>query len=1578
MIENNLFDRVNDFTAVEISLASPDMIRTWSYGEVKKPETINYRTFRSEKDGLFCEKIFGPERDWECNCGKYKGIKHKGTVCDRCGVKVTTSRVRRKRMGRIELAAPIVHIWFFKAMPSRLGTLLGMKTSTLERIIYYQDYVVTDPGDTPLKLYQMLEAAPPKGAPSGTKSQYQEARDLYGAGFKADMGAEAIRTLLTQIDLAKLAKDLAEEFHSTRSKQKQKEALKRLRMVTWLRDSKNRPEWMVMDVVPVTPPDLRPLVPLDSGNFATSDLNDLYRRLISRNIRLRKLLDQNAPEVIVRNEKRMLQESVDVLFDNARCRKSVTGTGQRPLKSLTDMIKGKQGRFRENLLGKRVDYSARSVIVVGPDLKLHQCGLPKKIALELYQPFIIRRLKERGLADTIKSAKKMLERRDEEIYDILEEVTRQHPVLLNRAPTLHRMGIQAFEPQLIEGHAIRLHPLVCTGFNADFDGDQMAVHLPLSYEAQVEATTLMLSTNNVFSPAHGNPVLSPSQDIVLGVYYLTVEPVPRRYVVTDGGSTGLKPGQVLSAAEHEAALAKHGQKFTSKEKVRCHADRAEVFLAYGEGKLGIHDRIELRLPAGTIVAHGPGTWEPAARIITTVGRVLFNDILPMGMPFYNYDLNKKNLNGLISDCHRLLGRGPTLRLLDEVKDTGFKAAMRAGMSFGMDDMRTGQRREELIVSADRDVQGYQDQLRSGVLTRAECASKTVDRWTLAREQVGADLMKTLKEDTREGQPYLNPIYAMAQSGARGSVEQIRQLAGMRGLMAKPNREIIQRPIKSNFRDGLQVLEYFSSTHGARKGLADTALKTADAGYLTRKLCDVAQNVVISQHDCGTINGIVKGEVYSGDRLDVSLVQAIRGRVARDTIIDAVHDEVVVKENELITDDIARRLEELQYTKVRVRSPLTCESARGICQLCYGMDLSRGRLVEQGLAVGIIAAQSIGEPGTQLTMRTFHIGGTAKLDIAGPTEVKAKESGSVRIPRSVRLVPAPDAPGWKICLTRGATVEILSANSAPKLQDLPYGSRTQLEDGSLVKKEQVLIQKDAFYTPLLSEVRGWIRWDGLELNRTYKEEVDRKTGTTATVVLERSGDMQPTLIVETSALRLRRTEGSSKSSKPSYPWALSLGDTPARGRDAVASPVDLEQLRQALSGLDVLVHVQPDDKKPVYGTRVLRLRKQGPGVVTAADLQVLGPSGDVEGATGRADSSGLVVDPNIEILSKDIVICELAAKEELVLEVRDVALERRALAHYALPATAELAKGTQRGDPVLPGKVLAKIPMAAQRTQDITGGLPRITEVYEARKPRNAATLARIDGVVELGEKKRGKRSILVRAEGGQAEEHAVPAGSHLLVHSGMEVRAGDALVEGDRVPQDVLAISGVEALQDYLLTEAQKVYRAQNVTIDDKHHEIIIAQMLRKVRVTDPGDTELLRDSRVDKFTLRKKNEAAHASGLKPAKSDPVLMGITKASLQSDSFISAASFQETTKTLSEAALQGRVDELVGLKENVILGHLIPAGTGFRAYVRTRVQKNIPLEETVAGYAEVPENLEALKELKDLLGGGPEAATPPAS
>jgi DNA-directed RNA polymerase subunit beta' len=1416
------YDRINDYGAVRISLASPHDIRSWSFGEVKKPETINYRTYRPEKDGLFCERIFGPEKDWECACGKYRGMKYKGMICDRCGVKVTHSRVRRKRMGHIELAAPVVHIWFFKAMPSRLGTLLEMKTTSLEKIIYFQDYVVIDKGDcADLKDQQLL-----------TEDDYRKAREKYGEAFEADMGAEAIKKLLERLNLVELSVRLRDELAAQNAKekpsrQKQRDLVKRLKVVESLRDSglggpSNKPEWMILECIPVIPPDLRPLVLLDSGNFATSDLNDLYRRIINRNNRLKKLVDLNAPEVIIRNEKRMLQQSVDALFDNNRCKRPVLGSSNRPLKSLTDMIKGKQGRFRENLLGKRVDYSARSVIVVGPELKLHQCGLPKKIALELFQPFIIRRLKELHHADTIKSAKKMLERKDEQVWDILEEVIKNHPVLLNRAPTLHRMGIQAFEPTLIEGNAIRVHPLVCKGFNADFDGDQMAVHLPLSIEAQVEATVLMMSTNNIFSPANGQPIISPSQDIVMGCYYLT--------------ATRGEPGESGEAAE--------GMMFASP---------AEVFLAFAQKKAGVHARIQVRLPTQKRVI-GEIRLEkeklkvdvierrPNGLVHTTVGRVLFNDILHPRMAYYDLPLTSKHLQRIIADCYQLLGRRQTIELLDRMKDLGFRESTRSGLSFATDDLKTPVNKESVIRETEKKVEKFQKQYRDGHITELERYNHVIDLWTHARDEITKQMMSDLANDRRDGRPHLNPIYLMAISGARGGIEQIRQLAGMRGLMAKPNGSIIETPIKANFREGLSVLEYFSSTHGARKGLADTALKTADSGYLTRKLADVAQNVVITMHDCGTTQGISKGIVYKGEEIERTLSESIRGRVSRNTIVHPVEDKEVVGENEMITWEQAREIEKLGLDKILVRSPMTCQAPLGVCRLCYGMDLATGTLVEEGMAAGIIAAQSIGEPGTQLTMRTFHIGGVVKHEV-GDSKARAKKEGTVKFQR---INMATNERKEMIALARNGEIQLLNPKGIPvETFAVPNGSVLLVKEGQKVVPGDVLCQWDPHIIPILADEGGRIRFEDIVEGETLRKERDQATGAERWVIMEHKGDLHPQIIIEDE-----------------------------RGQSKV-------------------VFYMP---------------------------------------------------------------------EKAHLEVRE-------------------------GQMVIAGTLLAKTPREVTGQQDITGGLPRVTEIFEARRPRDPAVMSEVAGVVRLGERKRGKRIIYVQPvdeqgkpiRGSEEKEHQVPPGKHLRVHTGDHVREGDPLVTGPLVPHDILRISGIEAVQNYLVREVQSVYRSQRVDIDDKHIEIIVSQMLRKVKVETMGDTGLLPGSVIDKFAFRAVNdqlkrcvkivepgdskfesgkivskevfEEERARLEAEDKSLPTfvppssatcstqLLGITKAAVQSDSFISAASFQETTKVLTEAALAGKVDYLVGLKENVILGHLVPAGTGFRSHQESEVRLN---------------------------------------
>src|SRR6056297_1260073 len=1061
--ESGSYERINDYASVRISLARPQDIRSWSFGEVKKPETINYRTYRPEKDGLFCERIFGPEKDWECACGKYRGMKYKGMICDRCGVKVTHSRVRRKRMGHIELAAPVVHIWFFKAMPSRLGNLLAMKTSSLEKVIYFQDYVVIEPGTTDLEPQQLL-----------TEEEYRAARTQYGeSSFQADMGAEAIRKLLTDLDLVQLSDELRKELKETNSKQKSKDLINRLKTVEAIRDSDNKPEWMVLDVIPVIPPDLRPLVLLDSGNFATSDLNDLYRRIINRNNRLRKLVDLNAPEVIIRNEKRMLQQSVDALFDNNRCKRPVLGSSNRPLKSLTDMIKGKQGRFRENLLGKRVDYSARSVIVVGPRLRLHQCGLPKKIALELYQPFIIRRLKELGHADTIKSAKKMLERKDEEVWDILEQVITNHPVLLNRAPTLHRMGIQAFEPTLVEGNAIHLHPLVCKGFNADFDGDQMAVHLPLSIEAQVEAHTLMMSTNNVFAPSNGKPIMSPSQDIVMGCYYMTAEMPDQK-------------GEGMVFANYD-----------------------ELDLAFAQGVVAVHAKIKLRLPRHQRLKTEHGDGKYGEIIETTPGRVRFNAMLPVGMDFYNQAMRSGDLANVISDCYQRLGRRATIHLLDDMMQTGFRESTRSGLSFATDDLVTPETKQSFIKNAEKAVMKLKKSYERGLMTGPERYNHVLDEWTTARELITKDMMDAMKSDVREGGWYINPVYLMSHSGARGGIEQIRQLAGMRGLMAKPTGEIIETPIKANFREGLSVLEYFSSTHGARKGLADTALKTADSGYLTRKLADVAQNVVVTMEDCETTQGITKGVIYRGEKVEVRLADAVKGRVSRQNIVNPITDEVIVREGELITPEIARNIEAMGLEKIQVRTPMTCDAPLGVCRNCYGMDMSTGSLVEEGMAVGIIAAQSIGEPGTQLTMRTFHIGGSVSKQTV-ESDIKSKRAGEVRL---TRMRAVENTAGEPIVLNRNGEITLVDERGREiESYTVPTGAAIKVKEGEKVSEGTVLCEWNPYSIPILSEVHGKVRFEDIVEGETMRVERE-PSGNVRMAIVDHKGDLHPQMVVE---------------------------------------------------------------------------------------------------------------------------------------------------------------------------------------------------------------------------------------------------------------------------------------------------------------------------------------------------------------------------------------------------------------------------------------------------------------------------------
>ena len=1333
------------FDQVGITVASPDAIRSWSKGEVKNPETINYRTFKPEKGGLFCERIFGPTRDWECSCGKYKRIKHKGVICDRCGVEVTLSRVRRERMGHIELAVPVSHIWFYKCMPSRIGLMLDMTSRHLERVIYYEDYIVIDPGNTPLQRCQLL-----------TETEYREAQDQYGESFTAGMGAEAIKSLLAGIDLAKLNTELEEQMGTTRSKQVRKKLAKRLKLVQGFASSHTRPEWMILEVLPVIPPDLRPLVPLEGGRFATSDLNDLYRRVINRNNRLKNLLQLKTPDVIIRNEKRMLQEAVDALFDNGRHGRAVTGAGNRPLKSLSDMLKGKGGRFRQNLLGKRVDYSGRSVIVIGPELKLNQCGLPKKMALVLFEPFIIRVLKERGYVHTVRSAKKMIERQTPEVWDILEEVTKGHPVLLNRAPTLHRLSIQAFEPQLIEGEAIRIHPLVCTAYNADFDGDQMAVHVPLSVEAQMEARMLMLAPNNIFSPSSGKPITTPSQDIVLGCYYLTQN--PRKVAHKEGDKV---------------------------ERLSLFANDVEVEFALSEGSVRIHDRIRYQNPD----LGKPNTvyGDPVTRVLeTTAGRVIFNQIWPEGLGFFNKPCGKKQLSDVIFRTYRTAGHAATVITLDLLKELGFRWATRAGISIGISDMIIPKEKQVELDSAYKQIAQVEQQYRRGIITDGERYNKVIDIWTHAGEEIANVMFRTLEYN--EGRKELNPVYLMVDSGARGNRQQVKQLAGMRGLMAKPSGEIIERPITSNFREGLSVLEYFISTHGARKGLADTALKTADSGYLTRKLVDAAQDVIITEDDCGTTNGILVRAIYEGDDEVVDLSQRIIGRVSCETVKDPVSGKALLKRDQLIDEVTAQNVEKIGHEQLKIRSVLTCESKRGVCVKCYGRNLATGLAVKLGEAVGIIAAQSIGEPGTQLTMRTFHIGGTATGTFKQPV-VKAKNDGEVRF-NDLRTIQALD--GTWIALNKNGSITVHGKDGRElERYTIVIGSVIEVGDGQQVKKGQDFVKWDPYNVPILTEKAGKVEFRDMIQGVTIKKEVDEATGVMGTVVIEHKEDLHPQIVIV-------------------------------------------------------------DDK-----------------------------SGEI-------------------------------------------------LASYSIPAGAHIS--VEQGKKAAAGALLAKTPRKIAKTKDITGGLPRVAELFEARRPKDACEIARIDGIVEIGGTVRGKRKVIIKdVETGSEEEHLIPLNKHVIVFKGDFVKKGQQLTDGPVVPHEILDVCGPQELQEHLVGEVQEVYRLQGVEINDKHIEIIVRQMLRKVKVTDPGDTSLLWGDQVDKLEFERENIAVTEKGGKPAEASPVLLGITKASLETDSFISAASFQDTTRVLTEAATLGKIDHLRGFKENVIMGHLIPAGTGFKTH-----------------------------------------------
>ncbi len=1343
----SFFEKPKDplsFRAVHVGLASADKALSWSYGEVKKPETINYRTFKPERDGLFCAKIFGPVKDYECNCGKYKRMKHRGVVCEKCGVEVIQSKVRRDRMGHIKLATPVAHIWFFKSLPSRVGNLLDLTLKELERVLYYESYIVTDPGTSKLNRGEVLAEA-----------KYQEALEEYGVdSFQVGMGAAAVKEVIEAMDLPSLAKQLRTDLAETGSEAKRKKFAKRLKVITSFMDSSNKPEWMILDVVPVLPPDLRPLVPLDGGRFATSDLNDLYRRVINRNNRLKRLLELNAPEIIVRNEKRMLQEAVDALFDNGRRGKTITGPNKRPLKSLSDMIKGKQGRFRQNLLGKRVDYSGRSVIVVGPELRLHQCGLPKQMALELFKPFVYNKLEEKGFVTTVKAAKTMVEEQVTEVWDVLEEVVKEHPVMLNRAPTLHRLGIQAFEPKLIEGKAIQLHPLVCMAFNADFDGDQMAVHVPLSIEAQVEARVLMMSTNNILSPAHGKPIIVPSQDIVLGLYYIT----------------------------RDADFVKgEGKLFASPDEVR---------VAYDAGEVNLHAKIEVRISG--------------KREKTTVGRIILKEIVPSELPFelYNKVMTKKSLASLVDQCFRVCGQKKTVLLADRLMQLGFEFSTKAGISICMDDMVIPEAKQKLLDETIKEVRDIEQQYTDGLITDGERYNKVIDIWAQVSEKVAGEMMKGLatavveneKGEKRENASF-NPIFMMADSGARGSAQQMRQLAGMRGLMAKPSGEIIETPITANFKEGLTVLQYFISTHGARKGLADTALKTANSGYLTRRLVDVAQDAVITGYDCGTLDGIFVTPLVEGGEIIEPLGDRILGRVTLEDVMDPYTGEVLVPANTEIDEHFVKKIDSAGLEKVRIRSVLTCKQHRGICALCYGRDLARGRMVNVGETVGVIAAQSIGEPGTQLTMRTFHVGGTATRR-AEQSTLEARNDGKVKF---IEMNVVQNRLGKYSVMNRNGEIAIVDENDRERERyRVIYGAQLAVAEGAKVKAGQLLADWDPYTIPIITEVGGKIGFNDITEGMTMQDQVDAVTGLSRRVIIEsRDPDARPRVSVV----------------------------------DGDGNPIKLKY------------------------------------------------------STGEAS--------------------------------------------YMLPVGAILMVGND--EDVVPGDIIARIPRETTKTKDITGGLPRVAELFEARKPKEIAVISEIDGVVSFGADTKGKRKVIVTPDVGEPREYLIPKGKHISVLEGDHVRAGEHLMDGSANPHDILRVLGEKELAKYLVDEVQEVYRLQGVKINDKHIETIVRQMLRKIRITDPGDTTFLPGDQVNKPVFNEANEKAVAEGGKPATAEPMLLGITRASLSTESFLSAASFQETTKVFTEAAICGKIDHLRGLKENMIMGRLLPAGTGVPHY-----------------------------------------------
>jgi len=1387
-----VYDKQKDplsYTAIKISLASPELIEKWSYGEVKKPETINYRTFKPERDGLFCAKIFGPVKDYECICGKYKRMKHRGIICEKCGVEVIQSKVRRERMGHIKLACPVAHIWFLKSMPSKIGTLLELTIKEVERVLYFEMYIVIEPGSSPYEFCELI-----------SEEKYVDAREKYGPDFVGGIGAEAMRECLKKIEIDKLTKELREEMRETSSDAKKKKLARRLRVVDAFKVSSVKPDWMILDIIPVLPPELRPLVPLDGGRFATSDLNDLYRRVINRNNRLKRLMELNAPEIIIRNEKRMLQEAVDALFDNSKRGRVVTGTSKRPLKSLSDMLRGKQGRFRQNLLGKRVDYSGRSVIVVGPELRLHQCGLPKYMALELFKPFVYNRLIKQGFATTIKNAKKIVEKERPEVWDVLDEVIKEHPVLLNRAPTLHRLGIQAFEPHLIDGKAIQLHPLVCPAYNADFDGDQMAVHVPLSVEAQTEARVLMMSTNNILSPASGKPIIVPTQDIVLGLYYLTIE---RKYRKGEG---------------------------------KIFADPEEVRMAYDSGEVDLHARVKVRID-GRLVE-------------TTTGRIILRDVIEDALSelepdkklfilndmfsIINRIMDKKTIGLLVDKCYRDAGEKCTVILSDKLKDLGFFYATLGGISICIDDMKVPEKKKQLIDRANKDVLDVQKQHAEGLITDGERYNKVIDIWANVTEEIAKELMDELGSEKvigLDGKPVLspsgkpeyqnslNPIFMMAHSGARGNAQQIRQLAGMRGLMAKPSGEIIETPITSNFREGLDVLQYFVSTHGARKGLADTALKTANSGYLTRRLVDVAQDVVVSEPDCGTFDGIEVSSLTEGGEVIERLDARILGRVVLEDLKDPDTGEVIVRRNEEITENHLKKIEEGGFEKIKIRSVLTCRSRRGVCVLCYGRDLSRGRLVSLGEAVGIIAAQSIGEPGTQLTMRTFHIGGAASRRVEQST-LEARNDGYVKI---INVKTILNREGVPVVMNRNGEIAIEDETGREREKyHIIYGARLKIVDGQHVKSGHTLAEWDPYTIPILSEASGKIKFGDIIEGETMQESKDELTGLSYKVIME-----------------------------PKDP-----------------------------------------DRRPRISIK---------------------------------DDKGKTIIPDSTIPAR-----------------------------YILPVGAHIV--VNEGDDIHAGDVVSKMPRETTKTKDITGGLPRVAELFEARRPKENAIVSEVNGFISFpvrssGKTPKGKREIVVTPEYGEPKKYSIPRGKHIIVHEGDYVKAGEALMDGPVDPHDILHISGTKDLARYLVDEIQEVYQLQGVKINDKHIEVIVRQMLKRVRIRDVGDTNFIMDEAVEWWIFEEENKHVMDAGGRRAEAEPLFLGVTKASLITESFISAASFQDTTKVLTQASIEGRVDYLRGLKENVIMGRIIPAGTGFlkyRSYDMVTNDKTPPeaLEQTV--------------------------------